>query len=648
MPSDWNALEAQKRRARFLQVLADTRSEELAAEAAGVSRETRRQWAKRFPEFAATYWELRGDNPSKASQSFDEATAFPADDFLRFRELTCAYEIGDDPDHMRVVRATNSWFQKDAYHHLRDSKRLVVVLPPGHIKTTMFSIEYVTWLIMRNRNVRITVLQKSRDQAQKIVRAVADRLTNNDYWESLRLRLIAQGEPPIINPLKAWFPKQPFKRGRRGAGDTWGAFRFMVDGRTSGEKDFTLEAQGPGGTLQGSRADLIIIDDLQDPAKAMLGADDTNKLIDYLNAVVLGRLLPGKQLVVLANFFTDDDFAHRVIDGHPKWRIVKYPALIGPEVDPEIPDGELRPLSPETWTTQGLAEKREEVGEERWYFTYMQEEGSFDERTFKREVLEGSLHADFTLGEMPAAVTHVFLGCDPAVAASGHCAMIVWGLDKRTKQRYLIDIFNKTGMRNWDTVIAQLTEMCRSYSVRIAVIELNSSQGSLAYNPTLERELRSMGTKIVTYQTVTGTGGRAETSNFDITTIGGLFDAGLVTLPGGGDYEDQARVRDYIDQLVKWRTDDQGHSIKRLKRDMVMGTLFAESEALLEANKMDHKLVPRRVVPSWARNRKGGRSWEREEASGDDKPEFVFDASCTLCQRKVTHRRHESPLTMAL
>jgi hypothetical protein len=52
-------------------------------------------------------------------------------------------------------------------------------------------------------------------------------------------------------------------------------------------------------------------------------------------------------------------------------------------------------------------------------------------------------------------------------------------------------------------------------------------------------------------------------------------------------------------------TDDEGHSIKHLKRDMVMATLFAESEAFALANRPETKVKIRSKVrpPRWAMKR---------------------------------------------
>src|SRR5207248_385343 len=175
--------------------------------------------------------------------------------------------------------------------------------------------------------------------------------------------------------------------------------------------------------------------------------------------------------------------------------------------------------------------------------------------------------------------TDVFIGCDPATASGGYCAIVVWGLDRNTKQRYLIDVFNQTGMRNFDNIAEELLEMARTYAPRKVIVEGNQQQKGIIFSDAFQRGVRSLGLRYEVYQTRTGTGGRAVAANFDITTIGALFDGGLVTLPYSGTQTDLARTDRYIDQFCAWRTDDQGNSIKYLVRDMVMATLFAKSEA---------------------------------------------------------------------
>jgi hypothetical protein len=149
--------------------------------------------------------------------------------------------------------------------------------------------------------------------------------------------------------------------------------------------------------------------------------------------------------------------------------------------------------------------------------------------------------------------------------------------------------------------------MAAKYSPRKVIFEGNAQQKSFLFQDQMMRGLRSLGARWEVYQSVTGTGARSRSANYDITTVGGLFDEGLVTLPYGGTYDQQERVDAYITQLCQWRTDEGGNSIKFLTRDMVMATLFAESEAFVEANRRREAPIQKnrsRAAPLWSSKKK--------------------------------------------
>jgi hypothetical protein len=526
---------------------------------------------------------------------------FPEDDFLKYRRMACAYR-----DHRsgKIVRAVNNWYQHDAYEKLRAYNRLIVVLPPGHIKTTMFAIEYPTWKIMGNRDMRITCVQKNQEEAKKLINAVQTRLSDYSYYEELREELYTQGDrrDRFVNPLHDWFRHKHFQPKTRKEGTNWGAYGFRVAGTRSGEKDLTMEAKGIGSQIQGVRADLIILDDIQSPEMAVRSPKDSADKLRWFQDVILGRVTGAQQIVVLCNFFSPDDFAHRLIGEVPGFEIVQYPALI-PEDGPGGV-GKMVPLCPEFWTPEDLDFKRLQVGPQTWFYTWMQETGSYETRTFRREALEEARDPTWSLGEVPVGTTDIYLGVDPAAASSGYCAMLVLGLNRKTKQRYIIDIFNKPGMRTWQNVIAQIEDFCRTYPIRKVIVEGNNTQkAGLTEDPNFQKMLRSLGTRWEVYQSSHGSGARSLASNFDITVIGGLYDAGLISIGYGGDHEQNARVDAYIDQACAWRTDPEGRSVKNLVRDMVMAHLFAESEAFVMANRAELPPPVRRPVPRWVRKR---------------------------------------------
>jgi hypothetical protein len=175
------------------------------------------------------------------------------------------------------------------------------------------------------------------------------------------------------------------------------------------------------------------------------------------------------------------------------------------------------------------------------------------------------------------------LGNDPAT--SGYCAIVAWGVSKKTGKRYLLDIFNERGMRHWPAVIDRLAKICddlhnsgRGMMPERLVIEMRATQGSLAEDPRLRQEMASRGVRISVYKTASATGAAAEEADFKISSIGELYDADLVVLPYG-DERTRRAVDAYIDQCCNWRPKPPGSSSWHLVRDMVMATLFAESEA---------------------------------------------------------------------
>ncbi len=506
-------------------------------------------------------------------QAMEIPQKFPSQDFLAFREMCCGYRRQSD---RKFVKATNVWFHRDAYQRFTETRRQINVFPPGHNKTTLYAIEMPAWLIMGDRDVRIAVVQKNQVEAKKIIGAVQDRLSSREYYDWLNEGLRLQGETEIVNPLEAWFASRPFQPPARRPGASWGSEQFTVEGRRSGEKDYTMQAFGVGSGIQGGRYDYIIIN---------------------------------------GNFFSPDDFMHRLIAAHPEFTVANYPALIpdwksqGLEGPNEEFQGDQVPLWPEYWSLEGLAVKQIDVGPRTWHHTWLQEQSSFADATFNREAIEECKDHELKLGVIPSGLTDIYLGVDPAAAENGFCAMILWGLNRTTKQRYLLDVFNRKGMRNWNNVIDQIAEYCRAFPVRKVIIEGNNTQkAGLTEQTHFKKMVTELGTRWEVYQTVTGAGARAVQSNFDITTIGRMFDEGLITIPYGGTFDEVHRIDEYIDQLCAWRTDEHGHSIKYLVRDMVMATLFAESEAFVAANRPTEKPRQNPSPQPWA-----GKAWNRHQ-----------------------------------
>lgn len=508
-------------------------------------------------------------------------------------------------------RGEGFWYQQDAFNAINKHNRLLLLLPPGHTKTMTFAIEHSAWRLMRDKDYRITNLQKNEVEAKKVIAAVQMRLADHEFYSE------TLGIPIEEDPITLFGPFKPEKRYRESS--PWGANYFMVQGSKSGEKDYSMQAKGAGSALLSVRSDLIILDDIQDPKnKSPQYVED---MMEWIQQVIISRLYDHQKLIILGSRIGPNDIYSKIMssEAFEDWPVIKYPAILpacvrcmkkGLECGHEERNRLLCP-DKKLWTYQGLMRKKKESGPS-WHTTWMQEEGGYEEQVFKKEALEAARDEDYSFDQRFPQVTHVVLGCDPAISA--YCGIIVWGLDARTGQRYLLDIFNEKGLRTFDNVQARCYDLALQHGVQVAAIEMNNVQGSISNDPVFVKKMRGIGCRITTYQTRTSFGARAETDDFDISTIGGLFDSGLITLPYG-DERTRRKVDALIAQFLEWRP-----GVKYLTRDMVMATLFAESEARLiyqRVQNTSHLSRPNRA-PSWAKGPGGGWKWRKKKELGPE------------------------------
>ena len=113
-------------------------------------------------------------------------------------------------------------------------------MPPEHAKSMTVSIDYVTYRIVTDPNVRIKLVSKTQQMAKEFLYAVKQRLTS----------------PQWIELQRRYAPVEGFKA----TAEKWTQDAIYIE-RDSGEKDPTLQALGIGGQIYGARADLIILDD---------------------------------------------------------------------------------------------------------------------------------------------------------------------------------------------------------------------------------------------------------------------------------------------------------------------------------------------------------------------------------------------------
>jgi hypothetical protein len=180
-------------------------------------------------------------------------------------------------------------------------KRLIVNVPPRHLKSHATSIAFVAWLLGHRPTTQIIGISYAQDLSSNFARQTRMLMTSSFYHALFNTRLATQA----IAELQT----------------TEGGSRLSTS---------------VGGVLTGRGADVIIIDD---PLKADEAHSD--KLRDSVNAwydnTVRSRLNSqdnGRIIIVTQRLHTDDLVAH--VQKHEAWDVLSFPAIAEEETTYEF------------------------------------------------------------------------------------------------------------------------------------------------------------------------------------------------------------------------------------------------------------------------------------------------------------------------
>ena len=175
-----------------------------------------------------------------------------------------------------------------------ETKRLLINLPPRHLKTLLGSICLAAWKLAHEPSAKIMVVTYAEHLAESIARAVRGILQS------------------------AWFKE---------------VFETRIAKDHSAVMDFATTAGGAlyavsfGGGITGRGADLIIVDDPHD-IKDAGSPQQLERAIELFETVVLSRLNNRRtgQVIVIAHRVHEDDLSgHLLRQG--KWRHVVLPMV---------------------------------------------------------------------------------------------------------------------------------------------------------------------------------------------------------------------------------------------------------------------------------------------------------------------------------
>jgi hypothetical protein len=446
-----------------------------------------------------------------------------------------------------------------------DPDTCIINTPPGHAKSTTITMDYVTYKIVTNPNFRVVVISKTETMAKKFLVGIKRRLTTSAF---AKLQI-------------DYAPPEGFER----SAEAWTSKMIYFGHGDSDQKDPNVEVLGIGQQIYGARADLIILDDVEDLNNAAQYAAH----LDYIMQDVMTRDAP--LLVVGTRVAPVDIYSELMNPEHydgdsSDWTYLSQPAILEAADDPKdwvtlwpysdqphaIHAGEQNEegLWPK-WNGERLAKLRRKIKPSTWALVYQQQPVDED-ATFTIEAINGCQTAR-NRGSLPDGIDrpYIIAGLDPATQA-GFTACVVLAVDRRTGMRHLIDVHNKQ-LRS-----AQLRQLIEDWTEKYHVdewrIEKNAFQSFLTQDREITQFLAVRGVRLKEHSTQ---GSNKNHADWGVASMEMLFRGwkdghALITLPSGVPNEAYRQLKE---QLVTWYPDHP----KTQKIDLIMALWFAETAA---------------------------------------------------------------------
>lgn len=307
----------------------------------------------------------------------------------------------------------------------------LIVMPRGHLKTTICTIGYAMWRALHQPNIRILIANATATNAMHFVRSIGNTLRSNERVQWLWPEVIPQ------------------------PGQTKWTDTEIELVRTQHHPESTIESIGVGGTVVSRHYDLIIEDDLLAPEDGFVTAEMVQKVSTwhkYATSLFVNPQL-GEQVVVGTRWLYDDFISY--LFENEKWFL---PCLYTGVYD----DG-MRPVWPERFTSDVLDRVLDQQGPKIFSTQYMNDPVHEDARSFDSAWFRYYTQFPPVNDRGEARVFRCVTAVDPAISQRKHgdfsAIVTVATLSDRT--RYIVDA--RRGRWGVDELIDHVFEVYRQW-----------------------------------------------------------------------------------------------------------------------------------------------------------------------------------------
>ena len=467
------------------------------------------------------------------------------------------------------------WLHEAMTYEPGERQYVLINIPPDHAKSMTVSIDYVTYRVCLDPNIRVKIVSKTQTMAAEFLYAIKQRMTN----------------PTWIELQKKFAPPEGWKA----TADKWTNTEIYL-ARDSSEKDPTIQALGIGGHIYGARCDLIILDD----CVTLSNAGEYEKQMRWIQQDCVTRLGPFSKLFIVGTRVDPIDLykelrnAQRYPEGESPWTYLAMPAILEVDDDPAKwvtlwPKSDRAWLKDTTepdengfyprWDGPHLKKRRAILEPRTWAMVYQQQDVS-SEAIFNKEAVQGSVNGMRASGPIISNapghpqmdhLPYIICSMDPAM--SGDTFSIVYAGDNKTQKRYVLECSKMTA-----PTPAKIRELIftwtTKYNPKVWVIEKNAFQLFLTQDEQINAFLATRGIRLVQHYT----GANKMDIEFGVASVSTLFGHvdsngkhlgdNLIELPR----TDSESVKALIEQLVTWSPGTKN------KSDGPMALWFAETQ----------------------------------------------------------------------
>ncbi|WP_146192450.1 hypothetical protein [Cellulomonas sp. WB94] len=559
-----------------------------AMAAVGRTTRTYEEWRRNDKEFAGQVNKVRADRASAKNRGLDsDAYAL---DFAAWRKEFLGYDTYEHQQQwVDVLEGRDPTPIEGCSWDKRNPNRLIVNVPPGHSKSQTITVDYATYRICMNPNVRILIISKKQEFAASFLYQIKQRLTSN-----------------LFAKLQATYAPDGGFKPEAGRG-SFGANRIYVAGIDRDQNDPTVEALGLGSTIYGHRADLIILDDVV----TLDNAAQYEQQLRWIDSEVESRVHDGKILVIGTRLASTDLYSElraedRYLSGRSPWSYLRQPMVLafGDTADDWVT---LWPWSSTAYEpgqepdpTTGLFEmfpgaRCEKIRNAKpaavWALVYQQQQVA-DDATFQPVCVQGAVDRRRKPGPLTAGAwghprngkegMYTIATMDPAMA--GDTFTVVGSVNRADKKQYLENAWVQTHPTP-QYIRETIKRVTEEYGVQEWVIESNAFQLFLTQDPEITSYLAARGVRLMPHYT-----SKNKTDpDFGVASVATVFGSARRIHEGAGrsvhngdnllslpDPDYSQGVKLLIDELLVWRPGVRG---KDLRQDGPMALWFFEIAA---------------------------------------------------------------------